>query len=207
MHCAQFLERQREDHKSRPCYQAGAARWQDPTTFRALEKQRLIGSSASSCRLALSSLLRTVLPIHINPGAQHPPAVSPLLRDLQLCLAVFNDFMTRTNDHENHQTPPGAWRGKMDMIKCQCLPITGFPLRQVANEVHLGDCVCNKIRGRFIHYTHTHTLVKLEIQSRENCLCTLTTKTHCRKRHGQKKKKIHFEIRLSEDMGRSLARN
>lgn len=156
MHCAQVLERQREDHKSSPCYQAGAARWQDLTMFCALEKQRLIGSSASSCRLALSSLLRTVLPIHINPGAQHPPAVSPLLRDLQLCLVVFNDFMTRTNDHENHQTPPGAWRGKMDMIKCQRLPITGFPLRQVANEVHLGDCVCNKIRSRFMYYTHTH---------------------------------------------------
>lgn len=52
---------------------------------------------------------------------------------------------------------------------------------------------------------HTHTLVKLEIQSRENCLCTLTTKHTAEKDVG--KKKIHFEIRLSEDMGRSLARN
>lgn len=69
MHCAQFLERQREAWKGRsPGHHAVAARRQVPTAFRALEKQRLMARN----RLALSNLL-LLLPTPINPGAQHPP--------------------------------------------------------------------------------------------------------------------------------------
>lgn len=131
---------------------------------------------------AASEQLLLHCPANMHQSLRSASAAGLLLCDLQFCSVVFNDFMTRINDHENHRTPPGVWRWKMDMMNCQASPHS-FPLSQWSSHKHAF------VTQFTIHFIHTHTVVKPELHSSESCSST-HNKNNPQRRSGAKVKII-----------------